>query len=54
MKVKIHLKDQSKPIEFENVRNTYTKDGMFCVMIDNGNTVDKFPTLNIHRVTEFS
>lgn len=54
MEVKIHLKDQSKPIKFENVRNAYTKDGMFCVMTNNGHTVDKFPIENIHRVTEIS
>lgn len=51
MKVKIHLYSQSSPVKRKGVRNTYTKDGFFCVMLKNG-TVEKYPIDHIFRVTE--
>jgi len=51
MKIKVHLLSQSQPIVYDNVKNAYTKDGMYCIYKED-NTVDKFPMVNIFRVTE--
>lgn len=51
MKVLVHLLHQSKPVEINNVRNTYTKGEMFCVMEANGR-VQKFPIVHLFRVVE--
>ena len=51
MLVKVHLLHQSKPVEIDNVRNTYQKGDFFCVMID-GESVQKFPIQHIFRVVE--
>lgn len=51
----VHLIHQSSPCTISNVRNTYTKDGMFCVMYyseEKDIIVDKFPIANIFRVRE--
>jgi hypothetical protein len=48
--VLVHLLSQSAPMKIENVLNTYTKDGLFCVYHDD--VVDKFPLVNIFRITE--
>lgn len=45
------MDSQSQPIEYKDVKNCYTKDGMYCVY-KNDDTVDKFPLCNIFRVTE--
>ena len=50
MKVKIHLNEQSKPIKRKKVINTYTKGGMFCVMLKD--KVEKYPLVSIFRVEE--
>lgn len=50
MTIFVHMLSQSKPIQIENVKNTYTKDGLFCVYHDE--VVDKFPMVNIFRVRE--
>lgn len=50
MKVLVHMLSQSQPIEIENVKNVYTKDGLLCVYHDE--VVDKFPLVNIFRVRE--
>lgn len=52
MKIKIHLLSQSQPIEYNNAKNTYTKDGMFCIYVDKNTDVDKYPMCNIFRVKE--
>ena len=31
MKIQVHLFSQSQPIEYIDVINAYTKDGMYCV-----------------------
>jgi hypothetical protein len=50
MKISIHLLSQSKPIEYSDATNAYTKDGMYCVYI--GTEVFKYPMCNIFRVKE--
>ena len=50
-KVEVHLKHQSEPVVCENVRNTYQKGDLFCVMYVTG-MVDKFPIRDIFRVRE--
>ena len=49
--VKVHLTSQSSPVVFKNVRNAYTKDGLYCVRLED-KTVHKFPCVNIHKITE--
>lgn len=51
MSVEVHLYSQSQPIAIVNVRNSYTKDGLYCVMTTNG-TVYKFPLQHIFRIAE--
>ena len=51
MKVEVHLLSQSQPIVYERVKNSYTKDGMYCIYKEDG-CVDKYPIVNIFRVTE--
>ena len=51
MKIEVHLLSQSKAIVYENVKNAYTKDGMYCIYKENG-FVDKYPLVNIFRVCE--
>jgi hypothetical protein len=50
MKINVHLLSQSRPIEYLDVQNAYTKDGMYCVYTRG--QVDKFPLCNIFRVKE--
>ena len=50
MKINIHLLSQSRPIEYTDVKNAYTKDGMYCIYKQE--KVDKFPLCNIFRVVE--
>lgn len=52
MQVEVHLLSQSKPIVYNNVKNAYTKDGLYCIYKEEG-FVDKFPLVNIFRITEF-
>lgn len=51
--VDVHLLHQSSPVSRDNVINTYTKDGLFCVLLDDF-TVEKYPLLHIFRVTEYA
>lgn len=50
MKISVHLLSQSRPIEYTDVDNAYTKDGMYCIY--RSGTVEKFPLCNIFRVKE--
>lgn len=54
MKVKVHLKTQSNPVEIDEVRNAYEKGSFYCVMLSDKVTVHKFPIADIFRVTETS
>lgn len=51
MKISVHLASQSKPKKYKDVVNTYTKDGMYCVLLKN-DIVHKYPMCNIFRVEE--
>lgn len=51
MKVEVHLKEQSQPVVIEDVRNTYQKGDLFCVML-NSRLVRKFPLADIFQITE--
>lgn len=53
MNIEIHLLTTSQPFIFENVGNTYTKDGLFCVYLAEPILkVYKFPLSNIFRIIE--
>lgn len=52
-KVCVHLYSQSKPLRYENVLNCYTKDDLYCIML-NETTVHKFPVQHIFRIAEES
>lgn len=52
MKVQVELLTTSQPMVFENAKNTYTKDGLFCVYVEGINKVYKFLLSNIFRVVE--
>lgn len=52
MIVKVHLYSQSLPVEIGNVRNAYTKDGLYCVMLGDMKTEYKFPVEHIFRIKE--
>ncbi|MBI2041504.1 MAG: hypothetical protein HYT20_00610 [Candidatus Nealsonbacteria bacterium] len=54
MKVKVHLYAQAEPFERDSVRNAYQKGDFYCVMMNDGKTVYKFPIQHIFRVTEVS
>ena len=51
MQVSVHLIEQSQPVEYADVENTYTKDGMYCVYLSN-EKIHKFPVTRIWRVIE--
>ena len=51
-KVQVHLLHQSEPVEIVNVRNTYQKGDLFCVLKHDG-VVDRFPIQHIFRIREF-
>ena len=51
MKVHIHMESQSNPVVRENVLNTYVKEGLYCVYLENG-TVYKYPIKSIFQITE--
>jgi hypothetical protein len=52
MRVEVHLYTQSYPVCYEGVRNCYTKGALYCVMMDGGDVVHKFPLEHIFRVKE--
>lgn len=51
MKVDVHLLHQSQPVSRVDVRNTYIKAGLYCVMRNNGD-VEKYPIEHLFRVVE--
>ena len=51
IKVIIQLIGSSQPLEYDTAINTYTKDTMFCVYLDN-DQIHKFPVHKIFRVIE--
>ena len=53
MRIEVHLLNQSQPIEYKDVQNAYTKDGMYCMLLEYSEVI-KFPMVNIFRVKEFA
>lgn len=51
MNVKVHLLSQSQPIVREP-DNAYVKNEMYCLYFEASNRVEKYPLVNIFRVTE--
>jgi hypothetical protein len=51
MRVTVALLHQSKPVEIIDVRNTYQKGDLFCVMTGDGK-VQKFPIVHVFRIVE--
>ncbi|AAQ64095.1 hypothetical protein KVP40.0024 [Vibrio phage KVP40] len=51
MMIAVHLLSQAKPVVHEHVKNAYTKDGLYCLMMKDG-MVYKYPLINIFRITE--
>jgi len=51
MNIKVHLFSQSKSIDYKNIKNAYTKDGMYCIYTED-NIVYKYPMVNIFRIEE--
>lgn len=52
MTVQIHNIDQSQPMIYEGVDNTYIKEGFYCLVFRATNRVMKFPVARIFRVIE--
>lgn len=52
MTVEIHNIDQSQPMVYSGVDNTYVKEGFFCLIFREQNRVLKFPVARIFRVEE--
>jgi hypothetical protein len=54
MKISIHRNESSQPITLENVVNTYTKGGLFCILVeeDKKRVVYKYPLCSLFRITE--
>jgi len=50
--VQIHNIDQSQPMIFEGIDNTYVKEGFFCLVNREKNLVQKFPVSRIFRIVE--
>lgn len=50
--VKIHNIDQSQPMIFEGIDNTYIKEGFFCLVNREKNEVQKYPVSRIFRIIE--
>lgn len=50
-KVQVHLLTQSQPISMYDVRDSYQKGSLFCVMFMDG-TVRKFPIDHIFDIVE--
>ncbi|AUR85789.1 hypothetical protein NVP1081O_054 [Vibrio phage 1.081.O._10N.286.52.C2] len=51
MIVSVHLLSQAVAVTHENVKNAYTKDALYCVMLKSG-VVYKYPLCNIFRIVE--
>lgn len=54
MEIRVHLYSQSEPVVMTDVQNAYQKGDLYCVMLNDGKTVHKFPLQHIFRITELS
>ena len=52
--VNVYLLSQSQPIQFKNVINAYTEDGLYCIYLslDGKRIVFKYPFRNIFKIKE--
>jgi len=50
--VSIHNVDQSQPMIFQGIDNTYVKEGFYCIINRDKNQVQKFPISRIFRIIE--
>jgi hypothetical protein len=54
--ISVQLKSQSEKIIFTNVKNTFTEDNMFCILLEeprhDGFNLIKYPLINVFRVLE--
>jgi hypothetical protein len=50
--VDVHLSMQSSPCVYKDVRNTYQKGDLFCVMLVSG-AIYKHPMQHIFRIKEY-
>lgn len=50
MTINIWLLETSQPIVHYNIKNSYTKGGLYCVL--SGDLVYKYPMMNIFRIAE--
>ena len=51
MKVTLRLHQASEPMVFENIKNCYTKGGLFCMRLAGGDTL-KFPLMGVFSIKE--
>lgn len=51
MTVSVHLKAQSQQIDYIDVINAYTKDGLYCIYTKD-ELVYKYPIIDIFRIIE--
>lgn len=51
LRIGVHMKDQSQPVEHMSVKNAYVKGPFYCVYCHD-EMVYKYPVINIWRVTE--
>lgn len=52
MTIKIHNIDQSQPMIFSGIDNTYIKEGFYCLVNRDANRVQKYPISRIFRIDE--
>lgn len=52
MTISIQNKDQSQPMVYSGVDNTYIKEGFYCLVFRKENRVMKWPVANIFRIIE--
>ena len=51
MTIEIWNQQSNVPVVRKNVRSTYTKGPLFCVMMEDGK-VEKYPVMHLFRVVE--
>lgn len=52
MTVEVQNIDQSQPMIFDSIDNTYIKEGFYCLVNRDSNRVQKFPVSRIFRIIE--
>lgn len=52
MNIHVHLLSQAKPVMHDDVKNAYTKDGLYCIKTLTTSKIYKYPLVNIFRIIE--